>query len=92
MLPANRPDIALQVANSSFACVMADEVTHCILGELDLLGRNAVLFDLSRNQILESDMDLLFFGITLQFDYLHAVAQRLGYRIQHVRSRDEQHL
>ncbi len=70
---------------------MADEVTHCILRELDLVGRNPVFFNLARNQILESDVDLLLFGITLQLDDLHAVAQRLGYRIEHVRCRDEQH-
>src|SRR5258707_119653 len=71
---------------------MADEVTHCILRELDLVGGNPVLLNLSRNQILESDVDLLLFGITLQFDYFHAVAQGLGHRIEHVRSRDEQNL
>ena len=65
---------------------------HRLFRKFDLLRRDAVLFDLPRNQVLERDVDLFFLGVTLQFDDLHAVAQRLGDRIEHVRRRDEQHL
>ena len=57
----------------------------CSLGD-------AVLLDLPRDQVLERDVYLFFFGVALQLDDLHAVAQRLGNRIEQVRRGDEQHL
>src|SRR5205807_4929644 len=54
LLPADRTNVALQVAHARFARVMANQGLDSLLRELDLLGRNAVLFDLSRNKILES--------------------------------------
>ena len=53
---------------------------------------DSVLLDLPRNQVLECDVHLLFFRVALQLDDLHAVAQRIGHGIEHVRRRDEQHL
>jgi hypothetical protein len=71
---------------------MADHVADRLFRKFDLLFRDSVLFDLPRNQVLERDVDFLLFGVALQFDDLHAVAQRLRNRIEHVRGGNEQHL
>ena len=92
LLAADGADVALQVANAGFARVVADDVADRFLRKFDLLRSDSVLFDLPRNQVLESDVDLFFFRVALQFDDLHAVAQRLGDGIEHVRRGDEQHL
>ncbi len=71
---------------------MPDHVSYAVLRKFNLLCGDAVLFNLPGNQVLESDVDLFFLGVALEFDDLHAVAQRLGDRIQHIRGSDKQHL
>ena len=71
---------------------MANEVAHRIRWKINLLRSYAVLFDLARNQILECDVNFFFLGVSLQFDDLHAITQRFGHGIEHVRSCNEQHL
>src|SRR5262249_9543950 len=87
----NCADVPLEVAYARLAGVMANEMAHRLAWKFDLIGRNPVLLDLPRNQVLERDVDLLLFRITLQFDDLHAITQRLSDRIEHVRRGDEQY-
>ena len=71
---------------------MPDDVPHSFFRKLDLLFGNSVLVNLPWNQVLEGNVNLLFFRVALEFDDLHAVAQRLGNGIEHVGGRDEKHL
>ncbi len=91
LLPADGADVALQISHSGFARVMADEIANRVTREFDLLRSDAVLFNLPRDEILKRNMNFLLFRVTLQFDDLHAIAQRLGNRIEHVRGGDEEH-
>src|SRR5581483_4405409 len=84
LLAANGSDVAFQVTDTGFARVVTNDVPNAFFGKLDLLDRNAVLFDLSRDEVLEGNMHLLFLGVSLQLDDLHAVPQRFRHRIQHV--------
>ena len=86
------PNVAFQAAHARFPRVVPDDVAHRLFRKFDLLGRDPVLVNLPRNQVLERDVNLLFLGVALQFDDLHAIAQRLRNRIEHVRRRNEQHL
>src|ERR1039458_2227887 len=90
LFAANGTDGAFEVADARFARVVTDDVADRFFREFDLLRRDSVFFDLPRNQVLERNVDFLFLGVTLQFDDLHAVAQGLGDRIEHVRGGDEQ--
>src|SRR5581483_4126073 len=92
LLPANRADVALQVSNASFPRVVANDGLDRLFRELDLLRRNAVLLDLPGNQVLKGYMHLLFLGVPLEFDDLHAITQRFGNWIEHISCRDEQYL
>ena len=60
--------------------VVAERVERAHLALLGLLG----------HQMRTRDPDLLFLGIAGQLQHLHAVAQRVRNRIEHVRGRDEQ--
>ena len=69
---------------------MANDVAHRLFGKLDLLRRDSVFVDLTRNQVLERDVDFFFLCVALEFDDLHAIAQRFGNGIKHVRGRNEE--
>src|SRR6185312_3227304 len=92
LLTANCPDRAFEISHTRLARVVPDQETDGLIRNLDLLRRDAVLFDLPRHKIFARDVQLLFLAVPLQFDYLHAVAQRLRYRVQLVRRADEQYL
>src|SRR5579862_6351195 len=92
LLAANGSDGALQVAHAGFARVVADDESNSLFRKFDLIATDAVLLDLAGNQVLEGNVDLLFFRVSLQFDDFHTVAQRLGNRVEHVGRGDEQHL
>ncbi len=76
LLAANRSDGPLQVTYARFTRVVAHDEPDCLLGNSIACG--SLRSPQSDVQILESDVDLFFFGVTLQFEDLHAVAQRLG--------------
>ena len=92
LLARDCSDIAFQIANTRFVRVVPDNETDSLFGDVDLVFSDSVFLDLARDQVLEGDVDLLFFRVALQFDDFHAVAQRLRNRIEHVRRRDEKHL
>ncbi len=92
LLAADGAQSAFQVAHAGFASVVPDHVQNGVFRKFNLLFGDPVFFDLPRDQVLECDVYLLFFGVTLEFDDLHAVAQRLGDGIEHVGGGNEQHL
>src|SRR5438270_3152899 len=92
LLAGKGADQALEVANAGFASVMADDEADRVFREVDLLLADTVFFDLPRDQVAEGDVNLFVFGVALQLDDLHAVAQRLGDGVEHVRGSDEHYL
>ena len=91
-LPAQRADLALEIAHAGLARVAADDVANRGLRELDLLGRQPVILHLLPDQVLEGDLQLLFLGVAGELEDLHAVAQRRRDRIEDVGRRHEQDL
>ena len=91
-LAAERADLALEVADAGFARVAANHLPQRVVGERDVLRRQAVVLDLLVDQVIARDLQLLFLGVAGELEHFHAVAQRRRNRIEHVRGRDEQHL
>src|SRR5215470_2759021 len=60
LLAANGTDRAFQVADARLPRVVTDNVTHCLVRELDLLRRDPIFVNLTRDQIPEGDVYLLF--------------------------------
>ncbi len=89
MLAADGADGAFEAADACFAGVVTDHVAQGFVWEFDLLGGDSVFFHLTRNQIAARDVKFFFFAVALELDDFHAVAQRLGYGVEHVRGRDE---
>ena len=93
LFPRDRGDFAFEIPHASLPRVAVDDFAQSVVGELDLLAHLQPVFGgLLRDQVLVGDVDLLDFGITRQLDDLHAVAQRLGNRIDPVGRGDEQNL
>src|ERR1700674_3990069 len=90
LLTADGADSPFQIPHSRLARVMTDNVADRLFRKFNLLRRDSVFLDLPRNQVLERDVNLLFLGVALKLDNLHAVAQRLGNGIEHVGGGDEQ--
>ena len=47
---ADRRDLPLEIAQTGFFRILGDDAQHGIVGDLQMLGRNAVIIELSRNQ------------------------------------------
>ena len=92
LLAADRADLALQAAHPGLARVVANQEADRVRGKFDLLRSESVLLGLAADQVLIGDVLLVLFGIAVQVDDLHAVAQRIGNGIQLIRRGDEQHL
>ena len=75
-LAAEGCDFAVEVPDAGFAGVLADQVAERIVGELDLLVRQPVRFDLLGDEVALGDPQLLVLGVTRQTDDLHAVEER----------------
>ena len=89
---ADGGDFALEVAQSGFPGIAADDAPQGAGGELDLRGVQPVGLALARDEKLPGDMDLLVLGVAHQLQHFHAVAQGRGNRVQHVGRGDEHHL
>ena len=93
LLADQRGDLAFETPHARLARVVVNQIVQRLVGELDLFAqREAMLLGLPRNQEPLRDMDLLLFGVSGQLEDLHAVAQRLGNRIEPVRGHHEDHL
>src|SRR5260370_36786230 len=93
LLPRNGGDLAFQVAHAGFAREAVNDFAQPFVGEVDLLADvQAVLFGLLWDQVLVSDVQLLFSRVAWQFDDLHAVPQRFRDGIHPVRRGNEDNL
>ena len=63
----------------------SSEISH-------LLGVQAVRRSCRVQQVAPGDLQLLLLGVARELDDFHAIAQRRGNGVEHVRSADEQHL
>ena len=91
-LAADGGDLALEISQAGFLRVLIDDRADAVIGELDLVLRQAVLGDLFRDQVPLGDLELLLFGVSGELDDFHAIAERRLNRIQHVCRRDEHHV
>ena len=84
-LRKRRADLAFEVAHPGFARVVADDRVDRVVGDLGLLGLQPVGGQLAGDQIAPRDLEFLVLGVARQVDDLHAVAQRAGDVVEHVR-------
>ncbi len=85
-------DLALEAAHARLAGVLGDHLAQELVGDLDLLVAQPVLLQLPGPQIAPGDLDLLVGRVAVEAHDLHAVEERAGDAIGHVRRRDEEHL
>ena len=83
-------EIALEVAEPGLARVAARDEAEHLVGELDVLVGDAVLFEQSRKQIAPRDLDLFLDRVSGDADDLHPVAQRRRDVEEVIRRADEQ--
>src|SRR5581483_4596291 len=65
LLAANGPDRAFEIANPGLPRIVPDDVADTLTGEIDLVLGDSVFVNLPRDQVLEPDMDLFLFRVTL---------------------------
>src|SRR5262249_5586846 len=82
-------DLPLQIAHARFARVALDDVADDVVADLDLPRLKAIRLELALHQVAARDLELLLGGVTGEADDLHAVAQRTGNGVEHVRRGDE---
>ena len=85
-------DLALEVPDAGLLGVGLDQLDHRLVGDVDVLGRQAVVLHLLGDQEALADLDLLLLRVAGQLDDLHPVAQRRRDRIEQVAGGDEEHL
>ena len=91
-LPANGPDFPLQVPNTGFPGIAADDLPNGVIRNAQLGLFQSVLFQLLGHQVILGNHELLFIGIGAQFDDLHTVQQGSGDGIQGVGGGDEHYI
>src|SRR3546814_12249238 len=83
-------DLALEVAHASLTGVARHDLVKSIVGDVDLLGPKAVALQLSLEQVIAGDGDLLVFGVAVDRDDLEPVEKGPGERLEDVRGGDEE--
>jgi hypothetical protein len=73
-----RGELALEVTDAGLAGVLGGEREQDLVGDLDLVGAQAVLGALAREQVVAGDRQLLLDGVAAQRDDLEAVAEDVG--------------
>ena len=84
-----RGNVALEVAQTSFARVAVRDETQHFVGELEVLVGYTVLFQQPRQHIAPGDLDLFLDGVTKHTNHFHSVAQRRRNVVEVVGSADE---
>ncbi len=84
--------LTLERTHAGFARVVLDDLLDRLVGDLELLRREAVLFELLRDQVLPRDRELLVPRVAGDLEDLHAVAEGRRDRIGDVGGRDEHHV
>ena len=91
-LAADRRNLALEVSDAGLARVAVDDRLDRLVGEGDVLLREAQVLDgLGREEAL-GDLDLLELGVAGELQHFHAVPQGLRDGVQHVGRADEHHV
>jgi hypothetical protein len=85
-------DLSFQAPHPGLTSVVGDDFAQCVLGDLHLDARESVCLQLPFQQVAARDLQFLLLGIAGQLDDFHAVAQRPGNGVEHVRGADEQDL
>ena len=85
-------DLALEVADAGLARVLLDDHQDRVVGDLDLVGLDAVGLELAGHQVLLGDVELLVDRVAGELDHLHPVLQRRRDRVEDVRRGDEEHV
>ena len=91
-LPADRRDLAFQVANACLRRVLVDDALNGGVVEDDVLVRQAVLGDLAGQQVPLGDLELVLLRIARQPQDFHPVPESRRDGVQDVGRRDEEHL
>src|SRR5262249_17688617 len=84
-------DLAFETAHAGFARIVLDDLAQRLVVDLGLAGLKTVRLGLAADQITMRDLHLLVGGVTGERDDLHAVAQRAGNGVEHVRGGNEDH-
>ena len=93
LLANERCDFTFEVSHACFPRVAVNQVVQRLVGEFNLFAqRQTVFLGLPGNQKALRDVDLFLFGVTREFDDLHAIAQRFRNWIHPVRSRHPENL
>ncbi len=91
-LAEQRPELALELADTRFARVLGDDELDAFVRDRDLVLAQAVPLDLARPQVTLRDRDLLVGRVAVEADDLHPIEERAGDRLRHVPGRDEEDL
>src|SRR3954468_14625605 len=84
-------DLPLETADARLARVLRDRATDGVVLDRDRIGREAVLLELTRDEIAARDVYLLVLRVTGERDDLHAIEQRRMDRAELVRRGDEEY-
>ncbi len=85
-------DLPLESTDARLASVLIDDDVERSVGEHELLLGDAVLLDLLGDEVLLGDRHLLAPRVAGDLEDLHAVAERRGDRIGHVRRRQQAYM
>ncbi len=85
-------DLTLELADAGLAGVPGDHLAQRAVADLDLLGREALLLELARDEVVAGDVELLPLGVARKLHRLHPVQQRAGDVLEEVGGADEEHL
>ena len=91
-LTNNRRQLAFEVTNPRFTSVSSDNVFDSIIFKSYIAFFESMLFDLLGYKIALCDMQLFNFGITGEFDNLHAITKCRRNGIKHICCSDEHNI
>ena len=91
-LPHHVRDLALEIPNARLSGVVRDDPVEGRFGEPEVFVRDAVLLELTRDEIPPGNAELFFFRVSRDFDDLHSIPQSRENRIDKIRGGDEHHL
>src|SRR5438034_8537766 len=83
------PDLTLQLADAGLTGVARDDLAQRGVRDRELLWRQTVFVQLSRNQLALRDLELFTLGVTREGHRLQAVEQRARDALLEVRGRNE---
>src|SRR2546427_7802020 len=65
--------LAFEISDASFARVMSDDEVNRLILKLNLIRLQSAVFATTGHQVISRDLNLLFLGVSRQFDHFHAV-------------------